>query len=116
MSKMVDLQKVHTFGELLSVEWLDCIERHPDGSARSYYIPDSTLEPGIQTLHHRVLVEENLSVIDLYLALKRVEELSDFPQCRVLLTGYKGKLYVKHKYISDQLPLTIIRGREKQAR
>lgn len=100
MSKIntfVDLRSIQTLQDVLSTNWMDLTDVTAMGNHRPYFIPDCEME-GIKSIHYKVrIVKGATSALDFRLDLRRVEELSDFPDCPVLLTGYKGDLYVKPK-------------------
>ena len=99
MSKIetfVNLQNIQTLEDLLRTNWMDLTELTAMGNRRPYFIPDCEMV-GLQTEHHRVKIVKATTALQHRLNLRRVEELSDFPDSPVLLTGYKGELYVKPK-------------------
>lgn len=99
MSKIetfVNLQDIQTLEDMLSTEWMEHVELTPLGNRRPYFIPDCCVE-GEKTLHFKVRIVKSATARDSVINLRRVEELSDFPASKVLLTGWKGDLYVKYK-------------------
>lgn len=97
MSKIetfVNLQNVQTLQDMLSTEWMELTELTALGNRRPYFIPDCAVD-GEKTMHYKVRIVKAASALDHRLNLRRVEELSDFPGSKVVLTGWKGDLYVK---------------------
>lgn len=108
ISTFVILQDVQTLEDVLRIDWMECTELTPMGNRRPYFVPDCA-EFGISTEHYKVKIVKAATALDHRLNLRRIEELSDHPDCSVLLTGWKGGLYVRNKPSRTQyhLPLGV---------
>lgn len=96
LSTFVNLQSIQTLEDMLRTDWMECTEITAMGNRRPYFIPDCE-GFGISTEHYKVRIVKASAAIDHRLNLRRVEELSDFPDSKVILTGWKGELYVRIK-------------------
>lgn len=106
MKSVIDLQEVQTLDDVLRINWMDYVEPTDLGSARPYFVPDEC-GVGMSSLHYRVVILKR-SAMETHLNFKRLEDLSEFPDCALLLTGYKGHLYVKKK--EQQFSLPVLEG------